>query len=138
VNLTVNIHPVPRLLMSGVIPLLALCPSMDKENFTYVCTYVYVCVTYACITYLCITMYVYIYNTCIHRCVFFVFLSMAGITGCAGGCRVSVQCSCRVNVQDIHLNQQAAPTIVHISIYCKSYTDVLNDSFITYLGRNKS
>jgi len=48
VNLTVNFHPVPRLRMSGAIPLLALCASMDKENFPYVCTYVYVCIMYVC------------------------------------------------------------------------------------------
>jgi hypothetical protein len=136
VNLTANLYPVPRLRMSGAIPLLPLCASMDKENFAYVCTYVrtYVCM-YVCM-YVCI--YIYINKICAYTGVSFVFLSTAGITGCASGSRISVRYSCRVHVQDIHSNQRAAPTIVHISIYCKSCSDELNDNFTTYWERYKS
>ena len=58
-NLTANLHPVPRLRMSGAILLLPLCASMDKENFTYVGVYIYI---YMCVC-VCIYIYIYMYIT---------------------------------------------------------------------------
>jgi hypothetical protein len=82
VNLIAILHSVPRLRMLGAISLLPLCASMDKENSTYVC--------------ICIYIY-YIYNMCVHRCVFFRVLEHGRYHGMCwrfqNFCAIKLSCS---------------------------------------------